>query len=72
MPLNDEGDRLKTAEEYLLKYDARSQEFEAALEHVRWVHANKSEYRPQCEQILGHVVGLRRTEKHVMAKLEAL
>lgn len=54
MALNDEKERLDTAEEWLLSYPASSQEFEAALEHVRWVqaHPDKAEWRSRCEQIL--------------------
>ena len=71
MRLNDDMERLGVAEEYLLKYAAATQEFEAALEHVRWVHSNKPEYRPRCEQILKNVVVQRRDEQHTMEKLRS-
>lgn len=71
MPLNDDLERLQVAEDYLLKYAAATQEFEAALEHVRWVHGNKQEYRPRCEQILKNVVVQRRDDQHIMKKLRS-
>lgn len=71
MALNDEKERLDLAEDYLLKYSPNSQEFEAALEHVRWVHANKEEWQPRCEAILASVVLKRRDEKHTMAVLRS-
>ena len=69
MALNDEADRLKTAEEYLLNYPADSQEFEAALEHVRWVHAQKPEFRSQCENIFKNVIHVRGDETRTMRQL---
>lgn len=71
MALNDDADKLNVAEEYLLAYPSSSQEFEAALEHVRWVYANKPELRPKCEHVLKNVVARRRDETHTMAKLRA-
>jgi hypothetical protein len=70
MALNDEKERLDLAEEWLLAYPASSQEFEAALEHVRWVHVNKSDWRARCEAILANVVTRRRDEQHTMSKLK--
>lgn len=52
MGLNDEQERLDQAEEYLISYAWHSQEFQAALEHVRWVHKNKPEYQPRCARIM--------------------
>jgi hypothetical protein len=69
MALNDEAERLRTAEEYLLNYPSSSQEFEAALEHIQWARKEKPELRAQCEQVLRNVVSRRREEKHTMAKL---
>jgi hypothetical protein len=71
MALNDEKERLDTAEEYLLTYGASTQEFEAALEHVRWVHTTKPEFRKRCEDILSNVVLRRRDEIHTMEKLRS-
>jgi hypothetical protein len=70
--LNDEKERLDIAEEYLLAYGASTQEFEAALEHVRWVHLHHEDARPRCEAILKNVVTRRSDEEHTMAKLRAL
>lgn len=72
MALNDEKERLDLAEEWLLTYPASSQEFEAALEHVRWVHSTKPDYRARCETILANVVIRRRDETHTMSKLGKL
>ena len=72
MALNDDADKLRVAEDYLLRYRASSQEFEAALEHVRWLHDNKAELRPACEQVLRNVVVRRHDEAYTMAKLGAL
>jgi hypothetical protein len=69
MALNDEAERLKTAEDYLLNFPSSSQEFEAALEHVQWVRRQKPELRKQCDQIMSNVVFRRRDEMHTMAKL---
>jgi len=69
MALNDEADRLSTAEDYLLTYPPDSQEFEAALEHVRWVHGNKPEFKKRCEEILANVVRHRHEEVRAMKKL---
>lgn len=52
MALNDEAERLNTAEEYLASYAPHSQEYQAALEHVQWVYKNKPEYKARCEQII--------------------
>ena len=71
MAINDEKERLDTAEEWLLSYPANSQEFEAALEHVRWVHACKPDLRKRCEDILSNVVVRRRDEVHTMEKLRS-
>jgi hypothetical protein len=70
--LNDEKERLDTAEEWLLAYPANSQEFEAALEHVRWVHARKPEWKARCEAILSNVVLRRCDEVHTMEKLRSI
>jgi hypothetical protein len=72
MARNDEAERLDIAEEYLLTYSPSTQEFDAALEHVRWVHASKPELRFRCEDILKNVVVRRRDEAHTMAKLRAV
>lgn len=56
MALNDEAERLETAEEYLLRYSAASQEFEAAMEHLRWVYQNKPEYAVRIGQIHKRVI----------------
>ena len=69
---NSEEERLVTAEEYLLQYDASTQEFDAALEHVRWVHKNKPELRLRCEDILKHVVYARQNDPRTMQKLREL
>lgn len=71
MSINDDLDKLGVAEEYLLQYASSTQEFEAALEHIRWVHVNKPEYRPRCEQILKNVVVQRRGDEHTMEKLRS-
>jgi hypothetical protein len=70
--LNDEKERLDTAEEWLLSYPASSQEFEAALEHVRWVHASKPEWEARCAAILSNVILRRRDEKHTMEKMRSI
>jgi len=72
MALNDEKERLDTAEEWLLSCSPNSQEFDAALEHVRWVHSCKPEYRARCEAILAGVVIRRRDEVHTMEKLRSI
>ena len=72
MALNDEDGRLNTAEDYLLQYAAASQEFEAALEHVLWVHKQKPEYRKRCEDILWNVIQQRAEEKSVLAAIGAI
>jgi hypothetical protein len=69
MALNDEKERLDIAEEWLLTYAASTQEFESALEHVRWVHTTKPDWKARCEQILSNVVLRRRDEIHTMEKL---
>lgn len=68
---NDEQERLDLAEEYLLTYGASTQEFEAAHDHLLWVHANKPEWKKRCEDILSNVVLKRRDEVHTMEKLRA-
>lgn len=72
MALNDEKERLDTAEEWLLTYSANSQEFESALEHVRWVHSRKPDWKARCEAILANVAIRRRDEEHTMAKLRSI
>lgn len=72
MALNDDLDKLRIAEDYLLEQPAQSQEFEAALEHVRWVYTNQPEYRPRCEAILKNVVTRRCDEEHTMEMLRLL
>lgn len=72
MALNDEQERLDLAEEWLLAYPANSQEFDAALDHVRWVHDNNSGWRARCEAILANVVVRRRDEVHTMEKLRII
>jgi hypothetical protein len=72
MALDDEKERLDLAEEWLLAHAANSQEFESALEHVRWVHANKPDWKLRCEAILANVVTRRRDEVYTMEKLRIL
>ena len=72
MAPNNETGRLDIAEEYLLSYPPDSQEFEAALEHVRWVHDKKPDLRVRCEEILSKVVLCRRDEIRTMKKLRTL
>lgn len=72
MPLSNDLDRLAAAEEYLLQYAASTQEFDAALEHVRWVYCNQPEHQPRCQQILTNVVTKRRDEQSIMKKLRSL
>jgi hypothetical protein len=72
LALNDEADRLATAEDYLLSYDARSQEFDAALEHVLWVHKNKPDYKKRCADILMNVIKVRCEERTVLAAIGAI
>ena len=72
MALNDDADKLDVAEDYLLTYAAFTQEFDAALEHVLWVHKNKPECRPVCARILKNVIVKRSEDKHVMAKMRRL
>jgi hypothetical protein len=72
MALNDEKERLDLAEEWLLTYSANSQEFESALEHVRWVHTNKPAWKPRCEAILANVVVRRRDETYTLEKLRSI
>lgn len=71
MALDNELERLSIAEEYLLEYPANSQEFDAALEHVRWVYKKKPEYAARCEEILKNVLFRRRDERHTLDKLAA-
>lgn len=72
MALNDEAERLNTAEEYLLTYAATSQEFDAALEHVLWVHRNKPEQKKRCVDILMNVIKQRSEERAVLAAIGAI
>ena len=72
MASNEEADRLNTAEEYLLNYPSSSQEFDAALEHVLWVHKTKPEFKVRCANLLFNVVERRKDEQHTMAKLAAV
>jgi hypothetical protein len=72
MTSSNEAERLDTAEEYLLTYPAESQEFEAALEHVRWVHEHNADFRQRCEELLANVVRSRSDERRAMAKLRSL
>lgn len=72
MALNDEKERLDLAEEWLLAYPASSQEFDAAHDHLLWVHANKPEWKARCEAILANVVVRRRDEEHTMEKLRII
>lgn len=67
MALNDEADRLATAEDYLLRYDAGSQEFEAALEHVLWVHKNKPDFKKPCADLLMRVIMQRADDQRVLS-----
>lgn len=67
MALNDDADRLSTAEEYLLTYDADSQEFDAALEHVLWVHRNKPHLKKTCADLLAKVIKARCEDRRVLA-----
>lgn len=69
MALNDEADRLATAEEYLLTYSPNSQEFDAALEHVFWVHKTKPELKKRAADILVNVIKVRCEEKNVLNKI---
>lgn len=68
---NDEQERLDLAEEYLLTYGASTQEFEAALEHVRWVQLHKPDWRARCDAIMMNVIIRRRDEVHTIEKLRA-
>lgn len=72
MALNDEADRLNTAEDYLLQYPATSQEFDAALEHVLWVHKQKPELKKRCADILMNVITRRSEERAVLAAIGAI
>lgn len=69
MSLNDEKERLDLAERYLLEYGPSTQEFEAALEHVRWVYEHKPELQGRAEAVMKNVVARRHEEQHTMAKL---
>jgi len=72
MALNDERERLDLAEVWLLAQPSNSQEFDAALDHVRWVHDNHPGLRARCEAILANVVISRRDEVNTMEKLRII
>lgn len=72
MGLNDDNEKLRLAEEWLLEYAPHTQEFEAALEHVRWVHKNRPDLKIQCAVILKNVVVHRCDDERTMAKLRSL
>jgi len=72
MSLNDDLEKLRTAKEWLLEYPPHSQEFEAALEHVRIVHKTREDLRMACEQVLKTVVANRHEDERVMKKLREL
>jgi len=72
MALNDEAERLNLAEEYLLTYSPQSQEFDAALDHVLWVHKNKPEYRQRCASLLTSVIKQRSGEEATIRKLRLI
>lgn len=55
MSLNDQRDKLDVAEQYLINYPANSQEFEAALEHLRWVYLHDNDSIPYVAQIYKRV-----------------
>lgn len=55
MSLNDQREKLDTAEKYLIDNPANSQEFEAALEHLRWVYLHDAESIPYIAQIFKRV-----------------
>lgn len=55
MSLNDQREKLDLAEKYLIDYQAHSQEFESALEHLRWVYLNDSDSVPYIAQIFKRV-----------------
>lgn len=71
MSLNDEQERLNTAEQYMLDYQSHSQEFEAAVEHVRWVYKNKPELAARCKQIMLNVAA-KAEERREYGKVKEL
>lgn len=61
--------KLEAALDYLLRYAASTQEFEAALEHLVWVKDNRPEDRPAVAAVVQEVIKRRRDETHTMTKL---
>lgn len=72
MSLNDDLEKLRTAEEWLLEYPAHSQEFEAALEHVRIIHKTREDLKSKCAAILKNVITARSDDERTMKKLQEL
>ncbi len=72
MSLNDDLEKLKTAEEWLLEYPPHSQEFEAALEHVRIIHKTREDLKSRCATLLKNVVVQRCDDERTMKKLREL
>lgn len=72
MSLNDDLEKLRTAEDWLLEYPAHSQEFEAALEHVLITHKTREDLRNVCANVLKTVIKARHAEERVMAKMKNL
>jgi hypothetical protein len=68
MGLNDEREKLRQAEEFLMKYRPDTQEFEAALEHVRWAFRNTN-LRDACKAVIARVAKARGDERNVVRKL---
>lgn len=65
----DEKDRLYTAKRYLLKYSPNSQEFEAALQHVKWVYDHDNELVSYARAVIVEVLDKRKNEKPIAEAL---
>ena len=72
MSLNDDLEKLRTAEDWLLEYPPHSQEFEAALEHVRIIHKTRADLKNVCANILKTVITARSDDERTMKKLQEL
>lgn len=69
MSYDYDRDKLREAKNYLLKYSPNTQEFEAALQHVKWVYDHNHEMIGPARAVLLEVMDTRREEKPIMDAL---
>lgn len=72
MALNDGADKLAVARDYLMQYPAGSQEFDAALEHLRWVKDNRPDLKEQCRLVVEYILKNKGDQQYVVERLESI